>query len=285
MGWSKGKEVRVYSAQADRTHVFAVVAELCRELRDNRWLIWQLAKRDFVAAYKQHILGFVWALVVPLVSLSAFVVLRRAGVLVADTGAVAYPVYVLAGLICWQLFSNGLTVGTGALVNSGGMLSKVNLSKKSLVVAAYCQVWVAFAIQMALMAVMCSFLRAPFSISVIWLPLALIPLVVFTLALSFVLSVLNAVMRDFGSAVTLALGFYLLLTPVFYRLPERGILAAFNRYNPMFYFVEIPRSLIVSGGVSSHWAGYFVSTGAVCALFIGSLVIFHIAETKISERM
>ena len=131
--------------------LFDMFKEVYCELAYNKWLTWQLFKRSFITTGKQSIFGLMWPLVTPLVSIGTFIILNNAKIFSIGDIDVPYPVYALLGMSLWQLFSTGLSQSTQALVAAGSMLTKINFSKKSLIIASSGRVILNFLIQMAVL--------------------------------------------------------------------------------------------------------------------------------------
>ena len=81
-----------------------IFREIFEEIKTNKWLIYQLFRRDFLTIYRQSVFGILWAFIVPLVSVGAFVVLNQSGVFVTGNTEVNYVVYALLGLAFWRLY-------------------------------------------------------------------------------------------------------------------------------------------------------------------------------------
>ncbi|GAI82232.1 unnamed protein product, partial [marine sediment metagenome] len=86
---------------------FSIFKEIFSEIRKNRWLTYQLFKRDFFAMYKQSFFGVFWALIIPLVSVGTFIILNQSGIFTFGDIEVPYPIYAVLGMAFWQLFSTG----------------------------------------------------------------------------------------------------------------------------------------------------------------------------------
>jgi lipopolysaccharide transport system permease protein len=258
--------------------------EIYRELRDNSWLISQLFKRDFFALYKQSLIGILWVLIMPLVSIGTFIVMNQAGIFTIGDINAPYPIYSLLGMAYWQLFSTGLLASSNSLVNAGGMITKINFSKKSLVIAATGQSIVAFAIQMVLVAILFVYYGFAPNGAIFLLPLMIIPVMLLTLGLGFMVSLLNGISRDFGQVLSIFLTFLLFLTPILYAEPKTGLLATISLYNPIYHLVSAPRELILTGILMNPMA-YLLSCGLSVAMFTVFLLIFHLTETRVAERI
>ena len=133
---------------------FYIFSEICSEIKKNRWLTYQLFKRDFFAIYKQSFIGVFWAFIIPLVSIGTFIILNRSGVFNFGEIDVPYPIFAILGMSFWQLFATGLVAASNSLVKAGPMIIKINFSKKALVFASVGQSIVPFLIQFILVVVL-----------------------------------------------------------------------------------------------------------------------------------
>ncbi len=262
----------------------SVLAEIGREFMSNKWLIYQLIKRDISALYKQSIMGVLWVVVIPLFSISTFIVLNRSGIFEVGEISAPYPLYAVLGIAFWQLFAAGLTAGTNALVDAGQMIKIINFSKKALVLASFGRAMVSFGIQVLFSLILFAWFRQAPDWHMALFPLLMIPLLIFTFSLALVLSLLNGVMRDIGNALTMLMTFFMFLTPVLYARPQQGALSQVTTWNPMYYFVACPRDLALTGSFS-EMTGYWIASGVAVIMLLISLIVFHLTETRITERV
>jgi len=270
--------------RAIRQGFVRMLRDIIHEFYQNRWLMAQLFKREVLTIYKQSFMGVLWIFVLPVMSVGTFSLLRRSGIVPKGPANVPYPVYAMLGVMFWQIFAAGLVAGTNSLVKAGSMIIKINFSKKALVVAATTQALVAFLIQIVVFGSMCAWYHVTLHPAVVFLPLLLLPLFLLTLGLGFVLSILNGIMRDIGQALSLLLTFLMLLTPVLYEVSGSGALASFNRFNILYYLISTPREVVL-WGTMSEWKGFLAASIVAGALGIVSLILFHITETRVAERI
>lgn len=269
---------------AIRQGYFSMFKEIFLELKQNRWLIYQLFKRDFSSIYKQSIFGILWPIIIPIMSVGTFIVMNRSGVLNIGHLNVPYPIFAVLGLAIWQLFARGIVAGANSLVKAGVMIAKLNFSRKSLVIASFGQSLLAFLIQLLLCVVLFFYygiVPAPY---ILLLPLLIIPTVLLTLGLGLIFSIINGIMRDIGNALTIVVTFLMFLTPILYAKPETGLLADISAYNPLYPLVAFPRDLILTGSFRG-WSGFLVVSGLSLLVFIFCLFLFHLTETRVAERI
>lgn len=261
----------------------SIFSEIFNELKKNRWLTYQLFKRDF-AVYKQSFIGVLWAIIIPFVSVGTFIVLNRSGVFTIGDINVPYPIYAILGMAFWQLFSTGLIASSNSLVNAGPMIAKINFSKKSLVIASTGQSLVSFLIQFVLVGVLLIYYGIAPSTAILLVPILIIPIMLLTLGLGFILSLLNGVMRDIGNILSVILTFLMFLTPVLYAKPTIGILGRITNYNPLYYLVLAPRDFVLMGTIP-EWKGFLFASFIAIFVFTICLMVFHLTETRVAERI
>jgi ABC-type polysaccharide/polyol phosphate export permease len=292
-------DVRVFVPDgALRAGYGRLMCDVARELADARFLIAQLARRDLLAFHKQSLLGALWVFFVPATTVATFVLLRSSGVVTSvDVGA-PYPVYAVLGIAFYQLFAQGVVAGAGSLVAGGEMVSRINLSKKALVIASIARPLVSFAIVMVLLAALLSYYavtgayRPPLAAASLLAPLAVVPIVLLTLGCAFVTALLHAVVRDVGALLGVALTFLMLLTPVLYPRPVVTIqdgpsvrlLDTITEYNPLYHLVAAPRDLVLRGEVTDAW-GFATASALAALVFVLAVVVFHLTEARIAERI
>ena len=262
----------------------SIFTEIFHELKDNRWLTWQFFKRDFFAAYKQSFFGIYWAFVVPFVSVGTFIILNLAGVFSAGDIKVPYPVYAILGITFWNLFSTGLISSANSVTNAGDMITKIHFSKKSLVLSSLGSALVSFLLQLILIVLIFVFYRVMPKAGILLIPFVIMPILFLTVGLGFILALFNAVARDIGKALPMLITFLMFLTPVLYAKPKIGILIYLTKYNPLYYFISAARDLTLNGYLSEP-KGFYISCVVSAIVFLLSLVIFHLTETRIAERI
>ena len=262
----------------------SIFSEISNEFKKNKWLTYQLFKRDFFALYKQSFIGVLWAFIIPLVSVGTFILLNRSGIFSIGDINVPYPIYAILGMAFWQLFSTGLINSSNSLVKAGSMIVKINFSKKSLVIASAGQSIVSFLIQFILVIILFIYYKIAPSTAILLIPLFVIPIMLLTLGLGFIFSLLNGVVRDIGNILSILMTFLMFLTPILYAKPTAGILAQITNYNPLYYLTSVPRELVLKGAIT-EWKGFLISSIISIIIFIICLIIFHLTETRIAERI
>ncbi|MCK5038002.1 MAG: ABC transporter permease [Thermoplasmata archaeon] len=258
--------------------------EMAEEVRTSKWLTWQLFKRDFKIIYQQSVLGILWILIPPMMTVGTFIFLNDAGIFNVGDISVPYPLFALLGVALWQVFATGLNSTTNSLMAAGSMISKINFPREALVFSSMGKVLITFLIQMGLVVVLFVYYGIVPPWTVILFPFTLIPVLLLALGLGLILSILNGVVRDVGRTLPIITTFLMFLTPILYATPQSGFLATLTEYNPLYYLLIVPRDLILIGE-TSLWDGYLISSLLSIGAFFACWIIFHLTETRIAERI
>jgi ABC-2 type transport system permease protein len=217
------------------------VGERLRVLAAHREILANLVRKELKVKYAASVLGAVWSLLNPLVYLAVFSFVAR----VLGAGIPNYPVYLLSGLLAWNLFSASMGSGARAVLDNANLVKKVAFAREILPLSAVGVGLVDFALQSAvlLLYIIVSGYGLHLPELALW-PLAFVTLVLLTVALSLWFSALNVRYRDVGHLLNIALLVWFWATPIVYaefqvqQLAERATWfgiprLAFYLLNPM----------------------------------------------------
>jgi lipopolysaccharide transport system permease protein len=258
--------------------------EMFINLFQSRELILRLFLRDFNAKYKQSLLGILWAIINPIIIVSVFVFLNKAGIIKIEEIKVPYPVFALIGVSIYGIFSTGLSTTATSIIGAGSMVVKINFPKISLVISSFLQSLVEFIVRLILLAIIFVIFGIFPQWETIFLPFLIIPIILLTLGIGFLFSLLTCVFRDMVYIVSLFTTFLLFLTPVLYPTPKNALFVKIDRLNPLSHLITACRDLILLGKISNYVEFLFSFIFSIIIFFIGWW-IFHLSETKIAERV
>ena len=277
-------KLRIYKPGQYRGWSAFIWKAMLFEVLESYELTWRLFLRNFKAKYRQTVLGFLWALIMPLLTVGTFIFLNRAGVLNIGKVDIAYPAYALLGLAIWQIFAGGLSCCSNSIVAGGSMVVKINFPKETLVLSSMGEALVETLVRLVLTAAVFAIYKVVPAWTAFLFPFSLIPLLLFTLGLGFMLSLLNAVLRDVGNIVSLSSTFLLFVTPVLYPEPKVAFFKMFTVFNPLASLVSGPRDLIVKGYLTQP-VSYMLYSGLSLLVFLVGWRLFHLSEIRIAERV
>ncbi len=275
----------IYSSESIyRLGIKNIVWMMFSDFRKGKELIWRLFLRDFTSRHKQSILGWLWIVLMPLMTMGTFLLLNMSGIIKIGRIDIPYPIFGLVSFSIWNIFSNGLVTTTNSVTGAGGLVQKINFSKDSLVFASFGQVVIDFLIRMGLtVGIFLLYGKMP-PLSFFLFPIVLLPLAFLTLGIGMIASLLQAISKDIVSFVNLGTGFLLLLMPIMYSADQAGILGKLNSINPLYYLVIVPRDIILYGEVR-HLAGFILSGILGFLVFIFGWMFFYLSQTKLAERI
>jgi len=173
-----------------------------------------MVRKELKVKYKNSVLGFAWSLLNPLLYLVVFYIAFEK---ILGSSVPAFPIFLLSGLLVWNLFSGGLAGATGAVVGNAGLVKKVAFPREILPLAAVGSTLVHFFLQSTVLVAVLILIRW----SVAWaymplVPLALIALLLVTASLGILLSAINVYLRDTAHFLELALLAWFWVTPIVY---------------------------------------------------------------------
>lgn len=196
-----------------------------------------LARKDFQTRYKRTSLGLTWAVVVPVLQGAVIAVVFAR--VVRFGGGASYGAYVMSGTFAFSYFAQTLTTAVSAIVDGSGLSDKVWFPRVILVVAPALANLAGLAITFAFLVAILPLLGAPLGPSLLLLLPGLALLVLFTLALSLVVSALHVYYRDVKFLVQAALMVWMYVTPVLYPIGLAHRLAPLIMANPMTGVVSL----------------------------------------------
>ncbi len=208
-----------------------------RELWRSRELIRTLAEREIRVRYKQAVLGFLWAIITPVVLMIVFTVFLKR-VARVDTGGVPYPLFSYLGLLPWTFFSSSLSQGGQTLVNNGNLLNKVYCPREVFPLASVIVASADTTISTGVLAILFAVYTYAPKETAIWVPLLLIVQVAFTVGVTLLISGALVYLRDLRQALPILLQLGLFATPVawgidFVPAQWRTVYAALNPLAPV----------------------------------------------------
>lgn len=191
-----------------------VLAHL-RELLEYRELLVGLVRKELKVKYKNSSLGFLWSMLNPALYLVVFYLVFQ---FFLGSGIPRFPIYLLSGLLVWNLFSSALGAATGSITTNGSLVNKVFFPRTILPLASLGASLVHFFLQAIVLLAAVVVFRQPVPWSYLWLIVpALLVLLVFTASLCILLGAINVYARDTQHLLELALLAWMWLTPIVYQ--------------------------------------------------------------------
>lgn len=234
--------------------------------------------RDLRVRYAQVLLGSLWVVLQPVLTMSVLTLVFARIVRVELGGSAPYAVWCFAGLLPFQYFSRALAATSAALVQNGALLTKVSFPRLILVLAALCPPLVDFALSLSFLVLLMLWFGIPLTVKILTLPIFLAYCVVLVLALGTWLSAACVRYRDVQHLLPFLLQGLMLLSPIAYpvSLVPTGPLRTLFQLNPLSLIVEGCRWSLLDAPAPEPMQ--FLSVPCVLALLAGGLWNFRRAE-------
>ena len=255
-----------------------------KELWAYRELLYFFVWRDVKVRYKQTVIGVLWVVLQPLLTMGVFTIFFGRLAKLPSQG-LPYPVFYFAALVPWAYFSGALSSCTNIVVSNQQVITKVYFPRLVLPLAAVCSPLIDFCIGLIVMIVLTlSFgIRPP--ATVLLLPVLIFLAVLTALAVGLWTSALNALYRDVTSVIPFAVQFWMLASPVAYPsslVPQRW--HALYGLNPMAGVIDGFRWALTGRGQAPA-PMMLVSVAMVVILLIGGLIFFQRMEGTVTDRV
>ncbi|HXE56439.1 MAG TPA: ABC transporter permease [Gemmatimonadales bacterium] len=279
----------------------STLREVARDLWDYRELLYQLTLRDIRIRYKQAIMGFAWAVFMPMFVIGAGVLVRYAMAQFAGRTLAADAVAGIAvKALPWAFFVGAIGFATTSLVGNANLVSKVYFPREVLPLSAVLAQAFDSAIGTLALLVLLSLLGVDLGLTALWAPLLAGMLLAFTAGAALFLGAANLFFRDVKYIVQVLLTFGIFVTPVFFEPAMFGPSGAqLMMLNPLAPILEGLRLAVVAGhdllaplqavgrgGLEvvawSPWYLLYAGAWALLGLF-GSAALFHRLEFVFAE--
>ncbi len=253
-----------------------------RELWRFRDLFLVLAWRDIAVRYKQTVLGVIWALFQPLVTMVIFTFIFN-GMAKIDSGdGTPYPIFLYVGLLLWQYYSNTLTNASGSMVANAGMIQKIYFPRLIIPVTAATTGFVDLAISSVILGgMMVYYGLMPHVMGLLILPVLLFCAILTSLGAGMFLAAINVKYRDVRYIVPFFVQIMMYVTPIIYpvsMLDSHPVIKALMLWlNPISGVITNARVGLLGHG-SVDWGSVGISLLMSTAYFVVGLYYFRNTE-------
>jgi len=159
-----------------------------------REILGNLTRKEVKVKYTSSVLGALWSLLNPVLYLAVFSLVFA---VVLPNKVPDFPVYLLSGILAWNFFSSSLGLASRSVVDNANLVTKVYFPREILPLASVGAASVDFGLQSIVLLGFMAIIRYPFlGVNLLLLPLALLALYAFTVAMSFWVAALNVRYRD-----------------------------------------------------------------------------------------
>ncbi|MBS1789982.1 MAG: ABC transporter permease [Acidobacteria bacterium] len=175
--------------------------------------------RDLTSRYKGSVMGLSWAIITPAVQIVIFTVIFS-GIFSArfgeQGGHLRFAVYLFCGMLPWIAFSDGLLRSTTAMTDNINLVRRVVFPLEALPVNLAFSALIQQLLGTVVLLIAAGLMQRTLHLTVLWLPVLLIPQLLMTIGLGWLMASLGVFIRDMAQVNQLALQASMYLTPILY---------------------------------------------------------------------
>lgn len=278
------QHISIYTPESLLANPRKMLRDMFSDLSTGRELAWRLAVRDISAQYRQTLLGFFWALILPLANTVVWIFLSKSGVVSVAATAIPYPVYVFVGTMLWAIFMDAVNAPLQGTMAAKSMLAKINFPREAIIVSGIYQTLFSAAIKLLLVLIAIASLGVTPGWGGFLIPLGVLSLMLVGTAVGLMITPIGLLYGDIGKAIPLLMQFLMYITPVVFPLPKQGLAATLFALNPLTPVIQTSRAWLT--GQQPELLAYFIAVNvAAAALLVVVWIIYRLAMPILIERM
>lgn len=259
-----------------------------KELAEYRYLIFLFVKRDFIAKYKQTVLGPLWAVIQPLLTTVVFTAVFGNLAGFSTQGVPAFAFYLCSNVL-WHYFSASLNSCSTVLVSHSHMLTKVYFPRLVLPISSVISKLISFAIQLVFFLIFFFVYASKGQIHpnafIALTPILVLHTMVLALGVGMLISAVTIKYRDLTMLVSFGIQLWMYATPVIYTyeaVPEKW--RQLMMLNPLAPVIEAFRYAFL--GCGGFYIRFYIQSCIITAvIFVIGLAVFNKAEKSFADTV
>jgi ABC-type polysaccharide/polyol phosphate export permease len=261
-----------------------LIAEL-RELYKHRELLYMIAYRDIKVRYKQSVMGFLWAILMPILIVLSGVVVRYAYAIVAHVplkGADIASVAIRA--VPWAFIVSSIRFTGSSLFSNFSLVVKIYFPKEIFPMAAVLACLFDFLVAFAALSILLLVVNVGWSVYLLWVPVLLATMILFCVGVGLLISAASLFLRDVKYIVEVFLTFGIFFTPVFFDVRMFGSRGKWLMLNPVAPLLDgLSTCIVLHQSPDFLWFLYSFVISVV--VFVGGFVMFKHLEPAFAESI
>lgn len=237
-----------------------------------KFLLYQLISRDFKVKYKRSVLGVLWSLLYPILTMTVMA-LVFSNIFKFSTPGVNYLVYLLTGLVMFNYFNEASNLAMSSVVANFGLINKIYIPKYIFPISKCLFVGINFLLTLIPLYAIIFITGTPLNIYHLILPYAFICLFIFTLGMGLILSAVSVFLRDMFYIYGILMTLWMYLTPIMYDINMISQeLQVFFKLNPLYHYINFARRIILYNEVPTPFTFGVCAITSIITLIIGIIV-------------
>lgn len=246
-----------------------------------RWQIWIGFKKGFVASYQGTALGVIWALLLPLLPVSVYVILVYIKV-VKTSNEMPFVIYIMTGMVLYLFMTGTISSVINSVEREKSILKKVKYPTMVVMLSNFGQVGFELLIRLVFLVPIFFFFNVIPSILLVLLPLLLSVVFVLFLSIGMILAILNVVYPDVRNTVEVIVRYGLFFSSVIFAMPTQGIISSINMFNPFNTIVVFVRESVVIGKIGML-NEFLILAVLAPIMFVMACRLVYVMEVRIKD--
>ena len=238
---------------------------MIQKLRQNEFLFEELVKRDFKKKYKRTVLGMVWSVLSPLLTL---LVMKLVFTQFFGRTTPHFTTYLFCGNLVFSYFSESTSQGMTSLMGNASIFTKVNVPKYLFLLSKNVQTLINFGLTLCVFLVFCVVDRITFTWKFTLLAYPIMCLVLFNIGVGLVLSALFVFFRDIQYLWSVFTMLLMYMSAIFYTIDNYPPMVQ-NLFllNPVYLFIRYFRKIVIEATIPTVW--FHLLMAADVAIVVG----------------
>ncbi len=216
-----------------------------KNLQRNRFILYSLVSKDFKLKYRRSVLGILWSVLNPLLMM---IVLSAvfSNMLKFGGGIDNFPLYLILGTVMFSLMQNSTSAAMYSIIDAAPLIKKIRVEKMLFPIEKSVFELLNFSISLVAVVLVMLFFRVVPTIHLLFLPLLLVYITLFSAGLGLLLAALAVFFRDICHLWSVVITAWTYATPIFYPvqiLPDW--MKTVMEFNPMYHYISYFRDIVM----------------------------------------
>ena len=252
-----------------------------KELWSYRELFGVLSFREFQVRYKQTVIGILWAIIRPLLTMIVFTFLFGK-VAKIDTDGIPYPIFSYSGLVLWSYFSAAVAQSSSSMIGNSKLITKVYFPRVIIPASSTIVGLIDYAISFIIVFGLMIYYHYPLTYGMLLIPIVVFITWLLSVGIGLWFSALNVKYRDVQYALPFFTQTLMYISPIIYPVALAGSYQWILNLNPLSGLIETHRALILGTG-NIDWSILGISVLLTLVIFISGYIYFKKVEKYFAD--
>lgn len=243
---------------------------MIEKLKKHQFLFEELVKRDFKTKYKRTVLGMLWSVLSPLLTL---LIMRLVFTHFFGMGIEHYTTYLFCGNLVFSYFNEATSQGMASLVGNAGIFTKVDVPKYLFLLSKNVQTLINFGLTLCVFFFFCVLDSITFTWKFIWLLYPICMLLLFNISAGLILSALFVFFRDMEYLWSVFTTLLIYMSAVFYSIETYSpFVQNLFLLNPVYLFIRYFRKIVIEATIPTIWFHLLMLADVLIVVLLGCLM-------------